>query len=66
MKDCIEQDTTKAVKQYMNMTNGQTTGITKIFKVNYVSITLQCLKIIFKQSQIEWFGFEVCSCADTY
>ena len=36
MKDCIEQDNTKAVMQYVNKTNGHTTGMTKIFKVNYV------------------------------
>ena len=27
--DCTEQDTTKGVKQNINVTNGQTTGMTK-------------------------------------
>ena len=45
--DCTEQDTTKGVKQNINVTNGQSTGMTKIFNENSVSISL-----IFKQSQI--------------
>ena len=46
-KNCTNQETTKVVKQYMNVTNGQSTGMTKIFKENTVSIS-----VIYKHSQI--------------
>nr|XP_022336905.1 cell death abnormality protein 1-like isoform X2 [Crassostrea virginica] len=46
-KNCTNQETTKVVKQYMNVTNGQSTSMTKIFKENSVSLSL-----IYKHSQI--------------
>ena len=46
-ENCTNQETTKVVKQYMNVTNGQSTGMTKIFNENTVSIS-----VIYKHSQI--------------
>ena len=46
--DCTEQQTTKLVKHYMNMTYGQTTGMSQTVKVNSVSISPPLLKVSFK------------------
>ena len=64
MKDCIDQVNTKAVKQFMDMTNGQTTGMTTNFKVFYVSISLQCLKL--SLSSLKFNGLDLkCAHAQT-